>query len=297
MTTQGGCFRRQQALNATEAGAAALIVGYPDLGPAEIFRPTLIDPDGREIPVVSVTGEAVAAIDEAGDAEVALSVGTEREPTTARNVVAQLGDGDDVVMLGGHLDSVFEGPGINDNGSGVASLLEIARGIAAAGVPDGGAVRIGLWAAEELGTVGSRAYVETLDDRPLAYLNLDMTGSPNGATLVYDEASAAQGSTTITAAYQAWLDARGETHEPVDIRGSSDHFGFVQAGIPTGGLFAGASLSGSAAQPGAGGAGTAPDPCYHLACDDLDNVDVDRAALFADATFAVAYALLASPPR
>jgi Zn-dependent M28 family amino/carboxypeptidase len=197
-------------------------------------------------------------------------------------------------VLGGHLDSVFEGPGINDNGSGVAALLEIARGLAASGVPDGVAVRIGLWGGEELGTIGSRAYVDGLVDEVIAYLNLDMAGSLDGANLVYDEAHAADGSAAITAAYLAWFAERGEPTETVDLGGSSDHFGFIAAGIPTGGLFAGATESGSAAQPGTGGTGGPPaDACYHLACDDLDNVDVERVALFAEATFAVTFALAA----
>ena len=294
LTTGGGCFRRQQALNAAAAEASALLVGYPGRGPGEIYRPTLIDPDGMTIPVVSVTDEAVHALQAAGTAEVWLTVATDREPATLRNVVAQLGDGPRVVMAGGHLDSVLEGPGINDNGSGVAALLELARGAAEAGLPDGTALRIGLWGGEELGTIGSRAYVETLDDEPVAYINLDMAGSPNGANLVYAESGAAAGSEAITAAFEAWFDERGQPFSRVDIGGSSDHFGFVQAGIPTGGLFAGATESGGAAQPSASASGEPADACYHLACDDIDNVDVARIATFSEALFAVAYELAAS---
>ncbi len=192
LTTMGGCFRRDQAVNAAAAGAAALIVGYPGRGPGEIFRPTLIDPEAIEIPVVSVTEETVDLLADADEAH--LVVATEREASPLRNVIAQLGDGPSVVMLGGHLDSVLDGPGINDNGSGVAALLEIARGLAAAGVPEGWAVRIGLWGGEEFGTIGSRAYAATIGDEVTAYLNLDMTGSVNGANLVYDEAGAPPGS-------------------------------------------------------------------------------------------------------
>jgi Zn-dependent M28 family amino/carboxypeptidase len=288
LTVEGGCFRRQQAINAAEAGAAALLVGYPGRGPTEIFRPTLIDPDGITIPVVSVTAAAVQAIEEAAREPVLMSIATEREPATLRNVVAEMGDGDAVIMAGAHLDSVLEGPGINDNGSGVAALLEVARGVAVMGVPSGATVRIGLWGGEELGTVGSRAYVDELDDELIAYLNLDMAGSLNGASLVYDEAGAADGSAAITAAFQEWFAARHEPTAPVDLGGSSDHAGFVMAGIPTGGLFAGATESGSAAQPGSGGStGPPADACYHLSCDDLDNVDVARVALFAEAMLAV----------
>lgn len=293
LTVAGGCFRRQQALNAADAGAAALVVGYPDRGPGEIFRPTLIDPGGIDLPVVSVTDAAVAALTSAEGDVVELDVETEREPATFRNVVAQLGDGPSVVMLGAHLDSVLDGPGINDNGSGVAALLEVARAFSVAGVPDGWALRIGLWGAEEFGTIGSRAYAGTVGDETVAYLNLDMAGSVNGTTLVYDEAGAAPGSERITELYEAWFDARGEPSERVDLGGSSDHFGFREAGIPTGGLFAGASASGSAAQPSVPSGGPAPDPCYHIACDDLDNVDLGRVALFAEATQAVARELMA----
>lgn len=294
LTVQGGCLRRQQAVNAADAGASALLIGYPGRGAGEIFRPTLIDPGGLTIPVASVTDEAIGALEAAGGEPVHLVVRTEREPATLRNVIAQLGSGPAVIMIGGHLDSVFEGPGINDNGSGVAALLEIAQGMVTQGSPDGVAVRIGLWGGEELGTIGSRAYVDGLGDEVIAYLNLDMAGSLNGASLVYDEADAAAGSAAITAAYEAWFAERGEPTETVDLGGSSDHFGFIAAGIPTGGLFAGATESGSAAQPGTGGSGGEPaDACYHLACDDLDNVDVERVALFAQATFAVTYALAA----
>ena len=292
LTTRGGCFRRDQAINAIEAGAVALVVGYPGRGPGEIYRPTLIDPSQITIPVVSVTDDAVRALGEFQGERAKLVVDTEREPATLRNVIGQLGEGSRVVMLGAHLDSVLEGPGINDNGSGVAALLEVARGAAEVGVPDGWALRIGLWGGEEFGTVGSRAYAEEIDDEVVAYLNIDMAGSINGATLVYDEDGAAPGSQRITRAYEAWLDARGEPAERVDIGGSSDHFGFIRAGIPTGGLFAGAGPTGSAAAPSAPGAGEAPDPCYHLACDDIGNVDIERVSLFAEATFHVAYELM-----
>jgi Zn-dependent M28 family amino/carboxypeptidase len=271
------------------AGAAALIVGYPDKGPGEIYRPTLIEPTAVDIPVVSVTGATVELLRDEGEARIVVE--TERAPSTIRNVIAELGSGPSVIMLGAHLDSVLDGPGINDNGSGVVTLLEVARGLAASGVPEGWTVRIGLWGAEELGSIGSRAYASDVGDEVRAYLNLDMTGSVNGANLVYAEPGAAPGSEAITEAYEAWFAARGIDSHRADLGGASDHNGFIQAGIPTGGLFAGATESGGAANPSAGG-GEAMDPCYHLACDTVDNVDLDRVALFADATQAVVLELM-----
>lgn len=294
LTTGGGCYRRQQALNAIDAGAVALVVGYPGRGAGEIFRPTLISPDGIDIPVISVTRDAVAALEAGVGDPAAVDVAVEREPAAFRNVIGELGAGPRTLMLGAHLDSVLDGPGINDNGSGVAALLEVGRTLAAAPIPDGWAVRIGFWGAEEFGSYGSRDYVEGLDDRDMvAYLNLDMAGSVNGATLVYDEPTAAPGSDRITAAYAAWLAARQVAWDPVDLGGGSDHAAFAAAGVPTGGLFAGATAAGGAAQPSTSSGGPDPDPCYHIGCDDLDNVDVVRVALFNDATAAVALDLMA----
>jgi Zn-dependent M28 family amino/carboxypeptidase len=294
LTTQGGCFRRDQVLNAVEAGAAALLVGYPGRGPGEIFRPTLINPGGMDIPAVSVTDEAVELLTGPDGGDVRLQLSTELPPSTFRNVIAQFGDGPRVVMVGAHLDSVLDGPGINDNGSGVAAVLEIARAVAGTGVPEGWALRIGLWGAEEFGSIGSRAYAEAAGEEVVAYLNLDMTGSVNGTTMVYDEQGAAPGSAAITEAFESVLAARGEANEGTDLGGSSDHFGFIQAGIPTGGLFAGATETGGAAAPSSGGGGTDPDPCYHLGCDDLGNVDVERVVLFAEVTATVVAQLMAA---
>jgi Zn-dependent M28 family amino/carboxypeptidase len=293
LTTGTGCYRRQQALNAADAGAVALVVGYPDRGPGEIYRPTLIDPGGITLPVVSVTGDAVRALRAADGDEARVVAQTRRDPSSFRNVVATLGSGSSTLVIGAHLDSVLDGPGINDNGSGVAAVLEVARGLAERGVPDGWRVVIGLWGGEEFGDIGSRAYAEGTGGDVEAYLNLDMAGSVNGTTLVYDDADAAPGSEAITERYSRWLTQRGAAFAAVDLGGSSDHASFAALGVPTGGLFAGASDAGPASRPGASVAGPAPDPCYHLACDDLDNVDVDRVALFAEATYAVALELMA----
>ena len=92
-------------------------------------------------------------------------------------------------MLGAHLDSVVDGPGINDNGSGVAALLELARALG--GSRPGATIRLAFWSAEELGLHGSSRYVAGLSDEErdgiLVYLNADMVASPNGFAGVYDE--------------------------------------------------------------------------------------------------------------
>ena len=104
---------------------------------------------------------------------------------TGYNLIADWpgGDPDQVLMTGAHLDSVTAGPGINDNGSGSAAILEVALAVAATGYQPGKHLRFGWWGAEELGLRGSRFYVNALPATERAkitgYLNLDMVGSPN----------------------------------------------------------------------------------------------------------------------
>jgi Zn-dependent M28 family amino/carboxypeptidase len=200
-------------------------------------------------------------------------------------------------MLGGHLDSVVDGPGINDNGSGVAALLEVARGVASIGVPDGTTVRIAFWGGEEFGLLGSGAYVRGLSAseraRIVAYLNLDMVGSPNGVTFVYSDPQGPRGSGAVTIDYEVWFQQHGLPTERDALGGSSDHYWFAQNGIPTGGIFSGATevKTVEEASVEGGTAGAATDACYHLPCDTIDNVDLHRAATAADATLAVALRL------
>jgi len=85
-----------------------------------------------------------------------------------RNVITQTRSGDpgSVVVIGAHLDSVEDGPGVVDNGSGVATLLEIASRLSAS-APIRRSVRFAFFGSEEEGSVGSTAYVKSLsaDDR------------------------------------------------------------------------------------------------------------------------------------
>ena len=282
----GDCWRRITVLNAQEAGAAALVVATPWSGPGEVRRVTLLDPRGILIPAMAASrevGEALAAA-AADGRSVHLATAGRVETRQVRSVLAELpgSDPDRVVMVGAHLDSSMDGPGVVDDGTGVAAILELAR--AAAGTRPRATIRFAFWAAEEIGLGGSIGYVEALThgerERIEAYLNADMLGSPNGIRGVYREASAAPGSDVITAAFAADLDARGLAWEPVDIEGGADHGPFSGAGIPTGGLFSGAVgvLDATQAERYGGRAGRPLDPCYHLACDDLANVDEGRLA-------------------
>jgi Zn-dependent M28 family amino/carboxypeptidase len=200
-------------------------------------------------------------------------------------------------MMGGHLDSVIDGPGINDNGSGTMTIVEIARQLAEL-PPTERTVRFAFWAAEELGLYGSYHWVTSRDSEEIeqivAYLNLDMVGSSNYVREVYDSSSGAFASRDITAAFGDYFDAVGLAWLPADLGGGSDHAAFEDFGIPTGGLFSGASEEKSVAEAEMfGGEGGEPrDPCYHLACDAPDQINDDAIDELSDAAAHVLLLLL-----
>jgi aminopeptidase S len=210
---------------------------------------------------------------------------------TVRNVIAQTrtGDPERVVMAGAHLDSVEEGPGINDNGSGVAALLEIAVQLGGS-PPVSNAVRFAWWGAEEAGMHGSTDYVEDLSegdrDRIALYVNLDMVASPNaGYQVLGGEGSGPDGSVTVARVLVDQLAAAGVTAETMEFEGGSDYAPFVEAGIPTAGVQTGDEEEKTAEQAGrwGGQAGEVFDRCYHKACDRLDNINSMALDRFTDA--------------
>lgn len=189
------------------------------------------------------------------------------------------GQAEQVLMLGGHVDSVPAGPGINDNGSGTAGLLEVALTVAERDLQPSKKLRFAWWGAEEIGLLGSSHYVRNLlaaeREKIAGYLNFDMTGSPNPGYFVYSSQGAPEGSAELEGNLTGYLESAGARPETIELGGRSDHAAFADAGIPTGGTFSGAEGSKSAEQAGkwGGTAGEAFDPCYHAACDTLRNID------------------------
>lgn len=224
----------------------------------------------------------------------------EADGTSGTNLVADReGTAEGVLVVGAHLDSVAAGPGMNDNASGVVALLMLAQAMSQL-APPAMTVRFAFWDAEEGGPIGSREYLESLDPASLAriraYLNVDMVGSPNGVAFIYDEPGAAPGSDAITNVVSRYFRQRGRPWEPIDLAGDSDHGPFIDAGIPTGGMFAGGIEPVTAEQAARYGsiAGEPADPCSHLACDTIDNVDLARMALIIEALGAAIVNLAAS---
>lgn len=286
----GSCFRRDVIANAQEAGVVAIVTSYPEWQRGQVRRPTLVSPNVT-IPILGTTHEVGVALAKAAEdgGAARVSVDAPIEMRTSNNVIAESpwGDPEHVVMLGGHLDGTIDGPGINDNGSGTMTVLEIARRldavVDAAGGPPAGAwkVRVAFFTGEEIGFLGSGAYTRALPSTHAsaiqAYLNFDMLGSGNGVRAIYDGAGTARPSASVVIAglFEAAFDSAGLTSETIELGGASDHAPFDSIGIPTGGLFSGASERKSVAQAElfGGQAGMPNDPCYHLGCDTFENLD------------------------
>jgi Zn-dependent M28 family amino/carboxypeptidase len=287
---RGTCTFEDKANNAIAAGYDAVIImneGNP--GREELFIGTLGTP--FEIPVVGLSfadGAALYAQLQAGD-EVVVRVETltEIDPTrTTRNILADspTGSADRVVVVGAHLDSVIAGPGINDNGSGSSTILEIAEEMAELGIRNRQKLRFAFWGAEEANLLGSEHYVNTLSNDELgtikANLNFDMLGSTNYVRFVYDGdgsptgTAGPPGSAQIEAVFTNYFASQGLASEPTPFDGRSDYGPFIAVGIPAGGLFSGAEGEKTPEQAAiyGGTAGEPYDPCYHEACDDINNL-------------------------
>jgi Zn-dependent M28 family amino/carboxypeptidase len=301
LVQRGSCDFVVKVRNAEAAGYDAVIVfneGQP--GREELFTGTLGEP--VEVPVVGLSfadGAALYAQIRSG-AAVTVHVVTSTEVNVdaqTTNVLADSpgGDPDKVVVVGAHLDSVVAGPGINDNGSGSATILEIAVQMSKLKVDPRQKVRFAFWGAEESGLLGSEHYVANLSNANLtriyANLNFDMLGSPNYVRFVYDgdgsdtELAGPPGSAQIEDIFTSYFADQGLASEPTDFDGRSDYGPFIEAGIPAGGLFSGAEgvkTEEEAAVYG-GTAGQPYDPCYHEACDDITNLSTQALAELGDA--------------
>jgi Zn-dependent M28 family amino/carboxypeptidase len=201
--------------------------------------------------------------------------------TLSQNVIADspTGRADRTVVVGAHLDSVTAGPGINDNGSGSAAILEVAKQMSALGTTNVNRVRFAFWGGEEFGLLGSEYYVSHLPKAELKNialnLNFDMVASPNFVRFVYDGDGSATGtkgptgSGNIEQVYASYFASQNLATDPTAFDGRSDYGPFINRGIPAGGLFTGAEGIKTAAQAATygGTAGQPYDSCYHQACD------------------------------
>jgi Zn-dependent M28 family amino/carboxypeptidase len=298
LVQRGTCPFTVKALNAKAAGAAGVVIfneGQPGRdGPFGGVG----DSTGIDIPVVFTpfdVGDSIYQDTLVGPVTVTVDDSQVVETRTTENVIAESKGGNDgeVVMVGAHLDSVVEGPGINDNGSGSAGILEVAENLRRYNPRN--TIRFALWGAEESGLLGSQYYVDNLEAQQsqdiALYLNFDMIGSPNYIQSIYDGDGSGfgvpgpPGSEAIEAQFEDFYADRGLASVPTGFDGRSDYGPFIAVGIPAGGLFTGAEgiKTDEEAALFGGTAGEPYDPCYHQACDTFDNVSLEALDVNADA--------------
>ncbi|MET0914566.1 MAG: M20/M25/M40 family metallo-hydrolase [Jiangellaceae bacterium] len=311
---RGSCDFGLKVENAQAAGAVGAVIfnegtiGAPDRN--GIIIPTLAGYDAQ-IPVIGTdyaTGRSLVDLSRTATG-VTLRVkvdGFVNEDVVTNNVIAETpgGRADRTVVVGGHLDSVYEGPGINDDGSGVSMMLETAEQMAATGFTPRNKVRFIFFSGEEQGLLGSAHYVSQLSPRQVkdisVMLDFDMLASGNYGRFIYDGNGDEQGvagpngSGVVEQVFKDWYDSQGLAYETIPFDGRSDYDAFTGVGIPAGGIFAGAEQVKTPAQVAlyGGTAGIAFDPCYHQLCDTLANLNLmglaehKDAAVHAIATFA-----------
>ncbi|KAL2135130.1 hypothetical protein VTI74DRAFT_9723 [Chaetomium olivicolor] len=289
---RGACAVADKLKLARTHGALGVIL-YDQNPGTKIVVPTLeAENIGKLVPVgiipleVGTSWKTRLAAGE--DLVVTLLVDAISETRETWNIISETKQGDPskVIMLGAHLDSVQLGAGINDDGSGTAALLEIMTGIRYfTGFPH--KVRFAWWGAEESGLVGSLYYTSHLSaaeaDKIKYYFNYDMIGSPYPVFEIASDKNSGVGPQLL----EEYLVSKGKEVTHGAFGTGSDFVGFVELGIPTASLHT--------------GAGDPWDPCYHQACDDLNNIDWDALTVnskaAARAVARLANSLEGVPPR
>ncbi len=295
LVERGLCPFAEKANHAKAAGALAMIV-YNTSGGGDLNAELATDKD--VVPTVGISDKAgrqlVAAL-ENSQIVAHLEVEARHESLPIVDLIADWpeDDRDGTVMVGAHLDSVPAGPGINDNASGVALALAMAEHLADEGEASG--LRLGFWDAEEVGLVGSGAYVKSLREEDLerisAYINLDMVASPNGLPGLY-------GGGRPLEAFEQAMEELGEDYQLLSIGGASDHAWFEGVDVPVVGVYTGAGeeLTADEAARFGGNPNVPRDECYHRACDVVGELDTkavrDRLSILGEAAVSTVATLL-----
>lgn len=291
LVSRGVCAFSQKALAAAEAGAAAAVV-YNNTDGA--LNGTLGEPNDDYLPIAGITqadGQALLAELAAGPVVMTYNLQQIIEERETFNVTAETktGRSDNVVMLGAHLDGVHDGPGINDNGSGSAAILETAVQLAKVNKLNN-KVRFAFWGAEEIGLLGSTHYVNDLVENNPAelknlavYLNFDMVATPNYIIGVYDADQSTypapvevpEGSIAAEKVFTDYFNSGGQAWVDTEFSGRSDYQAFIENGVASSGLFTGADGAKTAEEVAlfGGTEGEQYDPNYHTPNDNISNVN------------------------
>ncbi|KAI0391378.1 aminopeptidase [Xylariaceae sp. FL0594] len=279
---RGSCAFGTKSELAGAAGAVAAVIFNSE---PDGMSGTLGTPTPHHVATFGLSGEEAAPIVEklkAGKVVDSIAfIDSIVSTINTTNIIIQTteGDPDNCVMLGAHSDSVGEGPGINDDGSGSLTLLEVATRLTNFTVNN--CVRFAWWAGEEEGLLGSDYYVDVLPEEEnkkiRLFMDYDMMGSPNFAYQIYNATDAAnpEGSEQLRNLYVDWYESKGLNYTFIPFDGRSDYDAFIKNGIPGGGIATGAEgVKTKREQRMFGGkAGDWYDPCYHQLCDDVGNVN------------------------
>jgi len=242
-----------------------------------------------DIPVIAMSYPVAQLMYEFPVANISVSFSIQSKTTETMNVIADMkvGRADSVIVVGSHLDSVPAGPGINDNGSGSALNLELALQLATSTYQKKikNKIRFCWFGAEEVGLLGSNFYVYNLNatnqtalHEIAVNLNFDMVGSPNFIRGVYNGTNVNNtGAAVVQREFERFYNSQSIAIQitPFDDPGRSDYAAFLAMKIPAGGLFTGAEVVKSIEERGifGGMAGASFDPCYHQACDTVQNIN------------------------
>ncbi|KAL3425964.1 peptidase family M28 [Phlyctema vagabunda] len=281
---RGTCSFGDKSALAGKNGAIAAVVYNNEKGS---LQGTLGEPIPDHVATFGVSQEEaepyIKKLNEGGVIPSSAYIDAIVERIATTNIIAQTkgGDAENCVMLGGHSDSVAEGPGINDDGSGSLTLLEIATQLSKYKVNN--CVRFAWWAGEEEGLLGSDYYVEQLSEEEnlkiRLFMDYDMLASPNYAYQIYNATNAANptGSEELRDLYIDFYKSKSYNYTFIPFDGRSDYDAFIKHGIPGGGIATGAEgikTKEEAAMFG-GKANEWFDPCYHQLCDTVDNLALD----------------------
>lgn len=268
------------------SGAIAAII-YNNVPEEGVVSGTLGTPQPHQIASIGVSNKvALGWIDQINSnitVNGSVYIDSFVKQITTYNLIADTkgGDPNNVVMVSGHSDSVAAGPGINDDGSGSLSILEVAKALS--DFSTNATVRFAWFSGEEEGLLGSDYYVSQLtpeeNQKIRVYMDFDMMASPNYAYQVYDANDKANpnGSGELKDLFIDYYTSQGLNHTLIPFDGRSDYDAFVKNGIPGGGVAAGAEVIKTAeeAEMFGGEAGVAFDKCYHQLCDDTSNLNYE----------------------
>lgn len=280
---RGLCPFGTKSENAGRKGAIAAVVYNTE---KDGVQGTLGTPSKYHVATFGLSGEEaepiIAKLEKKETVSSIAYIDSEVNTIHTTNIIAQTtaGDPEKCVMLGAHSDSVAEGPGINDDGSGTISLIEVATQLTKFNVSN--CVRFAWWAGEEEGLLGSDYYVASLPEEEnqkiRLFMDYDMMASPNFAYQIYNATNALNpnGSEELRDLYIDWYESQGLNYTFIPFDGRSDYDGFIRNGIPGGGIATGAEgiKTKEEAKMFGGKAGDWYDPCYHQLCDDVGNVNV-----------------------